>query len=464
MFVNREIELTQLEELYRTDKAELYVLYGRRRVGKTELLRFFCQDKKHLFFIATMSSDADQLAAFSQQIWGYTHDEVPGDFTFPSWEAAFQSLNDLPGRPIVVMDEFSYIISGNKAITSILQKVWDERLKHTRVFLILSGSYVGLIESEILGYQAPLYGRRTSSLFLQPLDLPAAATFFRQYTPAQKIEAWAVFGGMPYYLQTFDSSSRLFVNIQKHILNPNGLLHHEPRLVLMEELREPRNYFSILRALAQGKARLSEIAQSAGVGNAPTTARYLDILQQLHLIERRVPATERQPAKSKKGVYHFKDPFLRFWFRYVQPNIGSLELGLDRAILDQRIRPTFGVYMGFGFEEAARAHIAKLARMGDLPFSPERIGGWWSREAEVDVVAISEVEKAVLLGECKWSSRQVGVNIMADLKNRAEKLMQSGRWKHVYYALFSKTGFTSAMEEMAEKEQIRLFIPGQMVK
>ena len=463
MFIDRESELSKLEQLHRTGRAELFVLYGRRRVGKTELLREFCEGKRHLFFIATMSSDRDQLATFSQQIWGLTHAYTPDGFTFPSWEAAFRALVDLPGRPIVVLDEFSYLIAGNKAIPSILQKVWDETLKDTKVFLILCGSYVGLMETEVLGYQAPLYGRRTGSLFLQPLDLPAAAAFFPGYSPIQQIEAWSVLGGMPYYLQTFDSSEGLFANIRRHVLDTRGRLYNEPRLVLMEELREPRNYFSILRAIAQGRSRLNEIAQGSGVGNAHTTARYLDILQQMHLVERRVPATESRPEKSKKGIYQFTDPFLRFWFRYVQPHMGSLELGLASAILAQRVRPTFNIYVGQAFEEAARAHIARLALAGDLPFLPERIGSWWDRNAEIDLVAIGDAEQSIMLGECKWSSRPVGVNIWRDLKEKAQDLFVGRRFEHVHYVLFSKKGFTSAMRAQAKAREIRLIEPQEMV-
>jgi AAA+ ATPase superfamily predicted ATPase len=463
VFFDREVELSQLEQLYQSGRAELYILYGRRRVGKTELLQAFCAEKPHLFFIATMSSEQDQLAGFSQQIWGFTHPEDAEGFTFPSWEVAFRALADLPGRPIVVMDEFTYLIGGNKAIPSILQKIWDERLKDTKVFLILCGSYVGMMERDILGYQAPLYGRRTNSFFLQPLDLSSATAFFPNYTPVQKIEAWSVLGGMPYYLQTFDASRGLFANIQEHILDTRGRLYNEPRLVLMEELREPRNYFSILRAIAQGRARLNEIAQGARVGNAPTTARYLDILQQMHLIERKVPATERQPEKSKKGIYQFKDPFLHFWFRYVHPNSGSLELGLSRAVLDQRIRPNFEIYMGQKFEAAARAHLANLARTGELPFLPERIGSWWDRDAEIDIVAISDTERALLLGECKWSSRPIGVNILSDLREKAEKLQEHGPWQQITFALFSKVGFTEAMRREATEKGIQLFKPEDMV-
>jgi AAA+ ATPase superfamily predicted ATPase len=464
MFIDRETELSKLEELHQTGRSELFVLYGRRRVGKTELLREFCEGNWHLFFIATMSSDSDQLATFSQQIWGLTHADTPEGFTFPSWEAAFRALVDLPGRPIVVLDEFTYLIAGNKAIPSILQKVWDETLKDTKVFLILCGSYVGLMETEVLGYQAPLYGRRTGSLFLQPLDLPAGAAFFPGYSPIQKIEAWSVVGGMPYYLQTFEDSKGLYANIRQHILDTKGRLYNEPRLVLMEELREPRNYFSILRAIAQGRTRLNEIAQGAGVGNSPTTARYLDILQRMHLIERKVPATESRPEKSKKGIYQFTDPFLRFWFRYVQPHMGSLELGLANAILAQRVRPTFNIYVGQAFEEAARTHIARLARAGDLPFLPERVGSWWDRDTEIDVAAVSDTERSIILGECKWSSRPVGVNILRDLKVKAQDLTVGKRYEHVHYVLFSKKGFTSAMRAEANEYGIRLIEPQEMVR
>jgi len=464
VFFNRTDELSQLELLLQAEEAQLFVLYGRRRVGKTELLRAFCENKPHLFFIATLSSDGDQLAAFSQRIWGFEHSEIPDGFTFPSWETAFRALVDLPGRPIVVLDEFTYLIGGNKAIPSILQKVWDESLKDTRVFLVLCGSYIGLMEAEGLGYQAPLYGRRTGSLFLQPLSLPAATAFFPDHTPVHQIEAWSVLGGMPYYLEVFDDASNIYQNIRRNILEPQGRLHSEPRLVLMEELRQPRNYFSILGAIAHGRTRLNEIAQRARVGNASTTARYLDILQKMRLIKRKVPATESQPQKSKKGIYQFTDPFLRFWFRYVHPYMGSLELGLAGSILDQHVRPTFQAYVGTAFEQAARAHVAQLARAGDLPFLPERIGSWWDRRAEIDLAAVSDREGSILLGECKWSSRPLGVNIWRDLQDKARLVLEGGRYPHVHYALFSKSGFTSAMSAAAKDESVLLIEPEGIVK
>jgi len=461
MFFDRSSELALLERFYASSKAELFVLYGRRRVGKTELLRAFCQGKPGFFFIATLSSDSDQLAAFSQQVWRAGHAQPAEGFTFPSWEAAFRALADLPGRPVVVLDEFTYLISGNKAIPSILQKVWDETLKNTNLLVILCGSYIGMMESEVLGYQAPLYGRRTGSLLLQPLDLASTEHFFPAYGPEQRFQVWGLLGGMPYYLQVFSDRLSVEENILQHILEVPGMLHNEPRLLLMEELREPRNYFSILRAIAQGHTRLNEIAQSSGVGPVTATARYLDILQQMRLVTRRVPVTESQPEKSKKGIYQVNDHFLRFWFRYAHPNLGALDLGLSRSVLEQRILPDLDHFLASAFEEAACGYIARLARAGRLGFLPGgalpvRIGPWWDRETEIDLAAVSEENRLLLVGECKWSASPVGVNILEDLKRKAALAAAGQLEVPLHYFLFSKVGFTAELKRIAGEENVTL--------
>ena len=462
MFIDREMELEQLEKRYASEQAELFVLYGRRRVGKTELLRIFCGGNPHIYFVATLSSDADQLMAFSQAVWAFSHAEVPEGFTFPSWEAAFGQLAGLPGRPIVVLDEFTYLIGGNRTIPSILQKAWDEHLQQTRLFLVLCGSHIGMMEKEVLGYQAALYGRRTGNILLQPLSLPAAGLFFPNASPVEKIEAWAVLGGMPYYLRAFADGEELFTQIRQIILDPQGLLYDEPRLLLLEELREPRNYFSILRAIAHGNTRLNEISQAAKVGAASTTNRYLDVLQQMQIIERIVPVTEGRPDKSRKGIYRITDHFLRFWFRYVHPNQGSLDIGLADAVVKNRVQPTFEQHVSVAFEEAARMYVARLARSGGLPFIPERIGGWWDRDGEVDVVALSHSEKTILVGECKWSQKAVGTNVLDDLKRNAVPLLASGPWERVIYVLFARAGYTKAVSGLAQEEELILVDAAQL--
>lgn len=460
MFINRKTELDHLNRLYASNRAELFVLYGRRRVGKTELLRAFCEGKPHVFFIATLAADQEQLATFSQQVYSFTHVQVPENFTYPTWEDAFRSLAEIPmlPRPVVILDEFTYLISGNKSIPSILQKVWDEKLKHTQIMLVLCGSYIGIMENEVLGYHAALYGRRTASILLNPLDLPSSALFFPAYSAEEKFMAWAILGGMPYYLTTFTDQHSLTVNIHQHILDAKtGSLYSEPRLLLMEELREPRNYFSILRAIAQGRTRLNEITQAAGVGDATTTARYLDILQQMHLITRRVPATESQPEKSKRGIYQVDDHFLRFWFRFVHPNQTALGLGLADGILEQRILPNLNHFSSASFEEAARIFLARQAQKGRLSFLPERIGGWWERDVEIDVLALSQSEKVAIAGECKWSVNPVGLTILEELKNKVYELRKTCDLQSVEYVLFSRSGFTPELVEHSKAGGIGLF-------
>jgi uncharacterized protein len=464
MFINRHEEVARLHSRYTSNSPELFVLYGRRRVGKTELLREFCEGKPHLFFVATLSSDADLLATFSQQIWQFTHGEDVEGFTFPSWEAAFGALATLPGRPIVVIDEVTYLIAGNSAIPSILQKVWDEKLSKSQIFLVLCGSYIGMMEREILGYQAPLYGRRTGSELLTPLELPAAAAFFPAATPVEQIEAWAVLGGMPYYLSLFRNNQDLFTNIRTHILHSKGTLYDEPLLLLMEELREPRNYFSILRAIAGERTRLNEITQAAGVGDSRATGRYLDILRQLRVIRRQVPVTEQQPEKSKKGIYQIEDAFFHFWFRFVHPHRGSLDLGLSDAIFTQRVQPAFDSFVGYALEEAAKEYVTRLARAGRLPFLPERIGRWWTRHDEIDVVAVSDVESSLLVGECKWSAKPVGLSVLVDLQRKVQILRVEGQWQQIYYALFSKSGFTPELSSLAREEGILLVEAADLVE
>jgi len=467
VFINRQVELDQLSQLYGSDRAELFILYGRRRVGKTELLRAFSADKPHIFFIATLSSDAEQLATFSRQVYGFSHADIPEGFTYPTWEGALRALAEVPmgPRPIIILDEFTYLISGNKAIPSILQKVWDEKLKDTHLMMVLCGSYIGMMETEVLGYRAPLYGRRTASNLLQPLDLPNAALFFPRYTPEDQFLTWAVVGGMPYYLRTFSQNQDVYANIRQHILDPHtGALFNEPQLLLMEELREPRNYFSILRAIAQGRTRLNEITQASGVGTVNSVARYLDILQQMRLITRRVPATEKQPEKSKKGLYQIDDHFLRFWFRYVHPNQSQFDLGLKDAIFEGRILPDMDHFAATAFETAAEGFVAYLAQSGQLTFLPEQVGAWWDRDAEIDVLAVSHAEQTALVGECKWSKKALGTNILDELKSKAQVLMHKTEIKNVHYALFARAGFTPALETLAKAEGVGLYTVDALVK
>lgn len=446
MLIDREAELAILEERYRSGQAELFVLYGRRRVGKTELLRAFCVGKRHVFFVADQASAANHLAAFSQAAWALAHDYTSESFTFPTWDAMLEFIAEQSReRLIVVLDEFTYLTAADSALPSVLQRWWDARLSRTQLMLVLCGSYIGLMERQTLTHRSPLFGRRTGQWLLEPLELPAAAHFFPDYSPDDAIQAFAILGGTPAYLLKFDDNRSVLENIAAEVLRRGTFLYEEPRFRLIEELREPRNYFSILRAIAQGKARLNEIAQAARIGDLATTNKYLSVLRDLRLVERAVPVTDPNPEKSKKGIYRLADEFFRFWFRFVYPNRTLLEEGQLDFVLRTRVVPQLEDFTAPAFEEMARRFVWQLARLGKLPFVPEQVGGWWSPTAEADVVAINRAERVLLVGECKWASRPVGQNVLNDLKQRAKLLEGEADWSQVYYALFSRNGFTDSL-------------------
>jgi len=467
MFVDRESELASLEAAWRSERAEFIVVYGRRRVGKTALLRVFCDNRPSAFWVASLSSEALLRRSFTDAVWQADHPRGgSAGYSYENWERAFLALGELATdrRLVVVIDEFPYLTNADPSIPSVLQKVWDERLQHTRLMLILCGSHIGMMERELLEYRAPLYGRRTGQIHLRPLPLRATTALFPAYDAVQQIETYAVLGGIPAYLTQWDSRQSLLVNIEQRILNPASYLYLEPQFLLREELQEPRNYFALLQAIAQGKTRLNEISQATGMERGPAS-RYLAILQDLHLVERRVPVTERQPDKSRRGIYRLRDPFLAFWFRFVAPHFSTLEVGYTAPIA-QLVADELSHFTGPVFEDLCREWVAERAALRRLPFVPQRIGAWWNNEEEIDVVAIGE--DALLVGECKWTSRPVGTNILDDLKRKAHVLAASERpagvaGSQLHYVLFARSGFTAALEAVARDEGILLVSPNNLL-
>ncbi len=462
MFVDRETELAFLEQTWGSDRAELIVVYGRRRVGKTGLLRAFSADRPHTFWMASLSSEAILRQSFTDALWQTTHPDSPeAGFVYGSWERAFQAMAELAAteRHLVVIDEFPYLASADPSIPSVLQKVWDEHLQHTRLMLVLCGSHIGMMERETLVYRAPLFGRRTGQIQLRPLPLRAAGVMLSRYSPIQQIEAYVILGGVPAYLSQFDDQQPLAANIEQRILNPASYLYQEPLFLLREELQEPRNYFAILQAIAQGRTQLNEITQVTGMERGPVS-RYLAILQDLRLVERRVPVTEPQPDKSRRGIYRLRDPFLGFWFRFVAPHLSTLESG-HTAPIARLVETELSTFAGPVFEDLCRDWVAEQAISDNLRFLPERIGAWWDGREEIDLMAIGA--DAVLFGECKWTGRPVGVNVLDDLKRKTHLLIPSLGGRSVRFALFARSGFTPALETLAQDEGIMLVGPENLL-
>jgi len=441
MFYNRKVELDFLNRRFESGKAEFLVFYGRRRVGKTELLSHFCREKRAIFFVADLGSELSLLAGLSTAVNDVLFGPGAVKAVYATWEDLFHAVGNTASteRLILVLDEFPYLVNAQPALASMLQKIWDRELRNSKIMLILCGSYIGMMEETVLGYQAPLYGRRTAQYLLEPFQFSEASIFFPKFDPADQVRTYAVFGGTPAYLTLLNPDQPLAENIEDQILTRGSYLYDEVRFVLQQELREPRNYFAILQAIASGKTRLNEIKQSTGLDGATA---YLDTLQQLQLIERHTPVTETQPHKSRRGLYRIKDPYVRFWFRYVLPNRSVLEQGGTAQVLADQILPEMDHFASPIFEEVCRQLLWKLP----FPFAPKQIGRWWNNSAEIDLIALDE--RQAMLVECKFSSKPVGVDILADLEEKARQVQPELQDRRIQYGLCARSGFTPQLWEL----------------
>lgn len=447
MFIGRTAELSELEELYTTDVFQCVIIYGRRRVGKTTLITEFCKDKPHVFYVAQENNSQVLLRDFSSKIQERTS-EKNFQSQFDSWENAFLFLGNeaKDHRLIVVLDEFPYLARADKSIKSVLQNVIDHALKDTRLFLILCGSQVSFMEDEVLGYNSPLYGRRTAQIRLEPFPFAEARCFFPHYSLEDQITAYSIVGGIPLYLAQFSDDVSIEDNIKKRILKKYSYLYEEPRNLLKQELREPMNYNAILEAIAGGASELSKIASKAKL-SYEHCPKYINTLIELKLVEKELPL-ESKPS-SRKSVYCIQDSFFLFWYRFVFPHISELEMGLVDEVYQEVVAPELSSFVGHRFEQVCRQHFCEKNRKRELPYPFSRIGRWWGsnvqekRQEEVDIYAIGA--EGVYIGECKWWSHPVDIGVLNDVKRKGQ-LFNADR---ITYVLYSKTGFTESVRQAA---------------
>jgi uncharacterized protein len=288
---------------------------------------------------------------------------------------------------------------------------------------------------------------------LEPLQFKDARLFYPAFIPEDQVRAYAVYGGTPAYLNTINPASTLQENILEGILSRGSFLYDEVRFVLQQVLREPRNYFAVLQAIAAGKTRLNEIKQATGIDGATA---YLDTLQQLHLVERSVPVTETQPQKSRRGIYRLKDAYLRFWFRYVLPNRSQLERGAGTMLLESQVLPELDHFSSLAFEEICQQYLWTAGLTGRLPLVPTKIGKWWRDNEEIDLVVLGETE--AILVECKWTTRPEGVDLLADLERKAGIVGPELGSRSIRFALCSRSGFTSQTIAEAKQRQDVLLV------
>ncbi len=459
-FVDRETELRWLEQRWRGRDAQLLIVYGRRRVGKTELLKRFIRGKRAVYVLADRRPEREQLKEVAIRLGAYFGDDFIGRKGFEHWLEAFEYLKaKLPRKTatavhklVLAIDEYPYLVENNQATSSLFQKGWDETLRHLPFCLVLCGSSMAMMESETLVQRAPLYGRRTGDLLLLPLDFSGVRQFLpRRWSFDKCVEVYALLGGMPGYLRQFDLRAGLEENVREQILTPGAFLFREVDFLLKEELREPRNYLAILRAVSQGKRKFGEIINDTGLAKN-VLHKYLHVLETLQLIVRAVPVTEKAPQRSKRSLYSLQDPFIAFWFECVYPFVSDLALG-ETGPARQRFREILPHLLGRAYERIARETIR---RSDALPFRLQRVGRWWDHQDEIDLVGINEAENAILFGEVKWSPKPLGTNILQELKAKAARVQWGRKGRQEAFALFSRKGFTPELRKVAGQEGVLL--------
>ena len=457
-FVDREKEMSFLKEKYSSSSAELIIIYGRRRVGKTELIKQSISKSplKSLYLLGELQKE-NQLSSIYSNIAGISlDDDFLKNSPLNTWQAFFNYLTGYISKNglVLVLDELPYIHKTNPNFISILQFFWDEKWKNMNLKLILCGSSISMMQKIALSYSSPIYGRRTGQIDLQPLTYLNFRSLFNEWDEEGIMGAYSVLGGIPRYAEEFDRKKSLYENISKAFLDKDAFLYKEAKFLLMEELQDFANYFSILKAVAFGKNTFNEISNFSGVA-ANKLFVYISRLIELNIIRRDIPVTLSKEKSTRVGNYVLKDYFFRFWFRYIYPNSSLIEIGKPEIVLDI-IQRDFNNYLDTIFEDISTELLLDMSMNGKLPLFT-KWGKWWRMDDEIDIVATNEATGDILFCECKWEDKETDKAVLEGLLEISEKVEWGDENRKNHYAVVSKKGFTEEAGEFAEKNKIQTY-------
>ncbi len=460
MFIGRKRELHTWSRLYHSDQFEFVVIYGRRRVGKTALIGKFTEDKKNIYFTGIESSEKQNLQNLTQSILEYIGETV-SDISFQSFQAALEYIFRLSEneRIIMTIDEYPYVARSSLSLASTLQLLIDKYKDRSKLMLILCGSSMSYMEDNVLAYKAPLYGRRTSQMKIQPFDFFETCQYFQKFSSEEKALIYGIAGGTPQYLFQMNDELSIKENIKNTFLDPTSFLFEEPVNLLKQEVREPSVYNAVITAIAAGSSKLSEISTKIGESTSICSA-YIKNLVSLGIIKKEMPYGENT---SKKTIYSLEDNMFRFWYRFVPNNSSIIARGAS-DLAYKRIEPFLSDYMGGIFEEICKQYLWKLLLSEKSPIEFNDLGRWWGndpkqkKQVEIDIIGSADKYTA-LFGECKWTNEKVDLNVLDTLIERSNLFTYSNK----YFYLFSKSGFTkSCIDKASSMPQVNLITYSQI--
>lgn len=463
MFYCREAELRTMNNRYKKDRFECIVIYGRRRVGKTALINEFCKGKPTVYFSALNASSQENLEALSKAIYTCQNPDSTSAPTYQSYEDALEAITEMAmeKRLVFVIDEYPYLAKAEKSISSRLQHIIDHSWQDSRIYLILCGSSMSFMEYQVLGYESPLYGRRTAQFKIQALTYREITEFHPELKAADQALLYGVTGGIPHYINKLDVESDLDEALLENLFSTSSYLFEEPENLLKQELREPAIYNSVISAIAAGASHSNEISTKVGLESG-VCAKYLKVLLDLGILKKETPITEKP---GKKTIYAIDDNFFRFWYRFVPRNMSVISAGRMHPVYEQAVKRFYPDYMGLVFEKMCQEYLLRYAK--DLPILLSNVGQWWGtdsktrKEVQIDIVGVPVDGNEYLICSCKYRNEKIGIEELELLRRYAAVFRQNGIF---HYYIFSKGGFTPTLLEAEMQGEVTLFTLGDLYR
>lgn len=451
-FYNREIELTELERVWKLSKksAHLTLISGRRRVGKTELVKKFSSNKPHLYFFVGRKNLSLLLEEFSSIIKQHIG-KFPTILKFDEWLEFL--LNSVEDGTVICFDEFQNFKYVDESVFSDFQKIFDAQKTRLKLHIIVTGSHISMINKIFSDEKESLFGRATEKYTVKPLSFHAVSGMLSELSIKnfkERLEWYCLFGGIPKFYVTAEEQGLkgkdILSALNVLLLRDFAPLKDEARNVLIEEFgSENSMYFSILEAVALGNSEMSTIANKTGI-NIKSISKYLGLLvKDFNYLHYEVPVTEDKPWKSKKGRYFINDNFFRFWFKYVYRNRSEYEIG-NYNLINNKIRQDFNSFVGNGFEQIAKEALIAMNSRKKLPFELVKVGRWWARDKEIDLLGLNSSAKEALFVECKWQENVDARQVLVELKEKARFVEWNKKGRREYYAIFAR-GFKEKITE-----------------
>ena len=465
MFIGRERELASLKDFYEKDGIGMTVIYGRRRIGKSTLIAEFVKDKKVIFYTATKVGKDRNLELFSKQVTDLFLSGIE-DISFHTIEAVFDFINKniSDEKVILVIDELPYWAEKDEALLSILQKYMDTVWHDKNLKIILCGSALSFMENKVLSEKSPLFGRRDSQIKLDAFDYLDAAKFVPDYSNEDKAICYGITGGVAKYLSMMDSSKSLDENIIKLYFRTDGYLYDETRNLLTQEFSDITLVNNIIEQIASGQNTINIIANK--IGEKESTILYsLEKLISVGLVEKKKCITEEK--NKKKTQYILKDHMFKFWYEFIPKATSVIEMGQGELYYHKAVKPVLHSYMGSVFEDMCRYYTLQHGILGEFDCFVTTVGTWWGTETiinengekraqstDIDVVALSEIEKKAVVGECKFKNEKIDKGIYETLVRRSHLI--SSKYQVVKYILFSLSGYTEWFDTLSDHNVVML--------